>query len=138
LLSLPPLAAHAVELVALLALTLLSAAAGDALLDRLGLRKEFGIESGVSSPPAIFERLIFSVALGYGSLAYLTFAIGLAGVLYGPLMASLLLVCGIGLRRRLGTSARRASILVRSLGRAVQDPLILVLASVSASRSAWP
>lgn len=93
--NLPPLLAHIAEIITLLLITFAVTGAGLRIL-ALTLPPPFRGRAG--ERVSIGERLIFAVALGYGLLAYLTFALGLLGLLYWQLVLGLIIVlAAIGL-----------------------------------------
>lgn len=97
-LTLPPdqaspwvLASHGYALALLVGLLWLGAAVGLRVSSALGLRDPLGL-----------ERLLFALALGLGPLAYVALACGLLGLLQPWLLAALMALIAIALRRELG------------------------------------
>jgi hypothetical protein len=85
--NLPPIAAHLIELLLLLALSSVALGVGLRLLYILALRPILSLG----------ERLLFGIALGYGALGFAMLGLGLAGLLYLPaglVVLALLAVAG--------------------------------------------
>ncbi|MBF6613117.1 MAG: hypothetical protein IVW55_08320, partial [Chloroflexi bacterium] len=118
--NLPPLLAHAVELLAIIILS--GVAAGLGLLVLRLLRVGSGLSLG--------ERLLFGLALGYGVMAFAMLALGLLGLIYLPVGLAVLLVMAVVAYRPLAVEVRKVPPYLRQVAPMMRNPANIFLALV--------